>query len=99
MSVHLSDNQALAMTAWIGLPVDFPILSFKTVGARSGLDQHLVRRTVRAIARKGLLKFARCSWSDDGEMMGAGYEPTTLGWEYLSNLAEPSDRAGERKAA
>jgi len=88
MTAKLSSNEAEAMSAWIGASGDFGILSFKAVAVRCSLGPHLVRRTVRALARKGLLVFARCSWSDDGEMMGAGYEPTAEGWRYLDAATE-----------
>lgn len=99
----ISENEATAMAAWMDLSVDFAVLNFSVVARLSGLQQSLVRRTVRALARKGMLEFVNCCWDDDGEMRGAGYQPTDRGWSYVTHAAElfyPSPSAGaDRKEA
>lgn len=51
---------------------------------RSGLDRHLVRRTVRALARKGFVTLLRGLWTEDGEPAGSGYGITQAGAAFLN---------------
>lgn len=50
------------------------------------LDPHLIRRTVRSLARKGLTGYAKGLWSEDGAPMGAGYGTTRAGRELAAEL-------------
>lgn len=75
----LSANEATALTAWRGLPEEFDVLPFRTVQKLSGLEARLVRRTVRALARKGLVRFERGCMTEDGELAGSGYGATPAG--------------------
>lgn len=52
---------------------------FSTIGAAAGLDRRRVRLAVRALARKGLARYAKGLTNDDGEMAGAGYAVTPAG--------------------
>lgn len=58
-------------------------LNFKAVAARSEIERHLVRRVVRACARKGLLVYERGLFNDEGEVAGAGYGLTAKGHNWL----------------
>lgn len=91
----LSANEKQAMTAWMGCDEDYGYLSFSGVAARSSLAPNLVRRTVRALARKQMLKFGKGLWSDEGEMRGSGYGLTSAGQSYVERL----DRAAAHAAA
>lgn len=75
----LTANEKQALKAWRGTSSDFDVLSFKTIERRSGLAGHLIRRTVRNMSRKGVTKFARGCWTDDGEPAGSGYGLTPEG--------------------
>lgn len=78
---NLSAREAQALTAWTDFPDrdDFGFLAFKAVGDLSGLDKRHVRRTVRALARKGCLEFSSGLWTEDGEPAGSGYALTPAG--------------------
>lgn len=85
--VRLSALEAQAMKAWQSTGPDFSFLSFGTIGKRSALPAHLVRRVTRALARKGLVTYARGLFTDMGELAGAGYGLTTLGEQYLARVS------------
>ncbi len=57
---------------------------FKPIMSATELDRKTVRRTVRALARKGLAEYFRGLWSEDGQPAGAGYCITRAGREALS---------------
>lgn len=67
---------------------EFGFLNFAGVADRSGLDPKHVRRSVRALARKGLAEYGRGLWSEDGEVAGAGYRCTDAGYKAASNPTE-----------
>lgn len=84
----LSDLEMKIFKAWLGTDDDFDVLSFKCVSNRSGVDISKVRAAVRRLARKGVTRFVRVSWTDDGEIRGAGYGLTKEGRHYRNNLDE-----------
>ena len=47
-----------------------------------------IRRPVRALARKGLLRFEHMLWSEDGYMIGAGYGLTDLGADVIRRFRD-----------
>lgn len=84
----LSELQQKVFKAWAGMDRDFSIISFATTANRSGVDMKHIRRTVRALARKGYLEFCQSAWSDEGEMCGAGYGLTDKGEKYWRDETE-----------
>ena len=52
---------------------------FAPVEAATGYDRRMVRRYVRALARKGLAEYFRGLCTEDGEFAGAGYCITKAG--------------------
>jgi hypothetical protein len=60
-------------------------LTFKGTAARSGLPLHQVRRTVRALARKGMAQYMRGLMTEDGEVAGAGYVCTADGAAWVES--------------
>jgi len=79
--VKLSERERKALEALTdaGGSDDYGYLSFKGIASRSGLEPRVVRRTVRALARKGLAEYGKGLWTDDGELAGAGYCATKAG--------------------
>lgn len=75
--IKLSKLEATALTAWQDCDDDYGF-AFKAISTRSGVPLHLVRRVVRAMARKGVTKYCRCLWDDDGAI-SAGYMLTDAG--------------------
>lgn len=75
------------MEAWRGTCEENNVLPFRTVAEFSEVPTHLVRRVVRALARKGMVEFCQMSWNDEGPC-GAGYMPTEAGYEYLDGSAK-----------
>lgn len=84
--IKLTANEKTALRAWEGTYEDFDVLSFVKIKGRSGLEEYLVRRTVRAMARKGVTKFVTGCWSEDGYPMGSGYGLTKEGRELLETV-------------
>ena len=64
-----------ALSAWEDTS-EYGGLHFAAIQKRSKIKPHLVRRVVRALARKGYVKFCRGMWTEDGEMYGSGYAIT-----------------------
>lgn len=83
--MKLVGYEAKAFSAWRETEPDFDVISFSTVAQRADIDLKKVRRAVRGLARKGLAKFYRTSWTDDGEPHGAGYGLTSQGRAMLDD--------------
>ncbi len=54
-------------------------LYFRTVAKRTGLTETQARRSVRALARKGLAKYVRGLFDEDSNLVGSGYCCTDAG--------------------
>jgi hypothetical protein len=67
---------------------EYCYLGFKGIAARSGLEQRLVRRTVRSLARKGFAEYGKGLWTDDGALAGSGYRCTKAGYAAIQPPAE-----------
>lgn len=65
--------------------------TFKGISAETGIDAGQVRRSCRFLARKGLTKYGRGLWTEDGEPFGSGYAATKEGHD----LAETRPRKCE----
>lgn len=78
----LSDRETLALNALAGCYMDEGnFLPFASIAERSGLELKHVRRTVRALARKGFAAYGRGLWGwSDGRPAGAGYCCTAAGY-------------------
>lgn len=83
--VKLTENEKNALIAWIDTEEDFDVLSFKRIHVYGAIPRHLVRRTVRALARKGITHFVRGCMTEDGDMAGSGYSLTKEGRELLNS--------------
>jgi len=86
MGVKLTLNEYKALTAWRDVSPDFDVLSFAAIERLSGLPRRLVRRTVRSMARKGVTKYVRGAWTDEGQAYGSGYGLTDEGHKLLNEL-------------
>jgi DNA-binding IclR family transcriptional regulator len=74
----ISEREMQALNALAGIEREH-YLNFKAVARRSGLRFEYVRRSVRALARKGLAEYGKGLWTEDGELAGAGYRATAAG--------------------
>lgn len=83
--MKLTGYEAKSFKAWSETSEDFDVISFDTISRNSGVEISKVRRAVRGLARKGLTKFYRTSWTDEGELHGAGYGLTKEGRELIAN--------------
>ena len=59
---------------------------FRVIAEYTKLTEKQVKRSVRSLARKGLAKYERGLFDDDGFTAGSGYRATEEG----NNLIEPS---------
>ena len=53
--------------------------AFATLASDTRIDRKAVRRACRSLARKGLTKYAKGLWNEDGEPCGSGYGLTDEG--------------------
>lgn len=86
--MKLTGYEAKAFQAWKDTAEDFDVLNFATIASRAEIDQSKVRRAVRGLAAKGLTRFVRMSWTDEGVPHGAGYGLTSEGRSALSQQEE-----------
>lgn len=71
-----------ACLAWLALnsrPNGERCFGFQPIAMAIGIERSLVRRAVRALARKGYAEFHKGLCNDDGEFAGAGYCVSPLG--------------------
>lgn len=66
---------------------DMGYFGFDTLSKRTAIEKRLVRTDCRRLARKGLAKFGRGLWTDDGEPAGSGYAITDAGRAHLAEGA------------
>lgn len=64
---------------------------FAHLSMESGLDRKIVRRACRSLTRKGLARYARGLWTEDGEPAGSGYGPTRAGWDFARDIPRPCE--------
>lgn len=76
--VRLSDLERQTLRAWDECVPGYGF-GFKKASERSGTPPHLVRRVVRALARKGMLAYEKVLFSEDEATIGAGYVLTDQG--------------------
>lgn len=76
--VTVSAREMQALNALAGICEEH-YLNFKAIARRSKLDPAHVRRSVRALARKGLAEYAKGLWTDEGDLAGSGYRATAAG--------------------
>lgn len=86
--MNLNADEKLTLRALAGLS-DGYCQGFVPLTKRTGLTRSAVRRACRSLRRKGLAEFHTGLWTDDGEMAGAGYGPTTSGRELIGDAALP----------
>lgn len=85
--IKLSETEEKLLTAMAEhTSEDERYMPFKGLAGISGLPLKKIRRTVRALARKGLTRYEKGLWSDDGEPAGAGYACTEKGSEWIWRL-------------
>ncbi len=85
----VSEREMKALNALAGIyGSEYGYLAFKAIARRSGLDPSHVRRSVRALARKGLAEYGKGLWTDDGELAGSGYRCTEAGFKAASKPIE-----------
>ncbi|MFC5423014.1 hypothetical protein ACFPOB_26040 [Bosea eneae] len=77
--IRLSERERKALAALCEVEGDFAFMSFASIARRSGLHAGDVRRSVRALARKGMAQFGKGLWCDDGRPAGSGYCATESG--------------------
>jgi hypothetical protein len=75
----LTANEREALRGLVGTHPTEYFRTFKGVANNCDLPAYLIRRTVRALSRKGLAVYSKGLWTDDGEPAGAGYALTDEG--------------------
>jgi hypothetical protein len=88
--VSISGREMQALNALAGsYGGDFDCLRFSAIAKRAAIDPKHVRRSVRALARKGLAEYVKGLWNEDGEPAGSGYRCTEAGF---ARATAPYDR-------
>lgn len=83
-NIRLTPKQERCMIVLGDVPdTDFGYLSFRAIMFETGLSRSDVRRSVRALARKGMAKFSNGLFTEDGEMAGSGYCATEIGYKWI----------------
>lgn len=85
MKTHLQPDKLAVLDVLAALP-NHHCIGFKPIMNRTELDRATVRRACRYLARKGLAEYVRGLWSEDGEMLGAGYGATKAGRELVEKI-------------
>ena len=67
--------------------------------AALGSERKVIRRACRSLARKGLTRFGKGLWNEDGEPVGSGYALTDEGAVEASILCTERDNAIEARNA
>ena len=75
----LSKRERLALKGMAQFYGDFGYFSFQQIANMTGLELKHVRRTVRALARKGFAEYGSGLCTEDGEFRGSGYCATKAG--------------------
>ncbi len=85
------DLQMKCLSALDGLtqPDGEMCVAFKRVESMTGLDRKTVRRSIRALAQKGLAEFHTGLCTEDGEFAGAGYCISVAGRDYFRKIRQP----------
>lgn len=68
---------------------DFYFYSFATIGTETHLARNQVRSACRSLTDKGLARYERNCWTEDGEPAGAGYGATSIGAKCAEPLPDP----------
>lgn len=83
--VKINDNERACLMALASeYDSDMNCLYMREVARRTGLDEKLVRRSVRSLGRKGLALYVRGLFNEDGQVAGSGYQASREGWEMVS---------------
>lgn len=78
---------------------DYGCFGFSGIIDGTGIDDRkAVRRACRLLARKGLARYVRTLWSDDGEPRGAGYGATKEGIAICADWPRPCRDCGQHIA-
>lgn len=85
-SATVTANEREALLGLAGTHPFEEFRTFKGVANRCALAPHLIRRTVRSVARKGLAVYSNGLWDDDGRPAGAGYALTDAGQKLSDSL-------------
>ena len=72
-------KKCLAALNELTMPDGKICMPFAPIMAHTELDRKIVRRNIRALARKGLAEYFRGLTTEDGEIAGAGYCITKAG--------------------
>jgi hypothetical protein len=94
--VPLSERQAkcLATLSDMSLPWGEYCLSFRVIEIDAGMNRIDVKRSVRALARKGFAEFHNGLTTEDGSFAGAGYCITPAGLARDAIAREPTPDQG-----
>lgn len=57
-------------------PDKHDVFCFATIQSDTGLDRKRVRQACRSLTDKGLARYERSTWDDDGAPAGSGYWAT-----------------------
>ncbi len=89
--INEKEQKILVVLAEAYEPDEWGAYGFASLSSQTKLEVKEVRRACRSLAKKGLAKFERTLWNEDG-LAGAGYRATEEG----AALITPCDICGKR---
>lgn len=97
----LNENESAVLAVLVehgGEDSDFGFIGFAGIANDLPLDRKIIRRACRSLARKGLARYARGLWTEDGTPGGSGYTATRAGIKVREQIeASPSPADSGRR--
>src|SRR5690606_11172662 len=99
---RLNENESAVLAVLVehgGEDSDFGFLGFAGIACDLPIDRKVIRRACRSLARKGLARYARGLWTEDGTPAGSGYTATRAGVkvrEQIEAAPSPTDNGDGR---
>ena len=93
--VVLTETERAVLLAMDDLWSDEFCGPFVSLQRETGLDRRTVRKACRSLAERGLARYMRGLFDDDGRVAGAGYGLTRTGSEMAWNTIRLNPQEGE----
>ncbi|RYE28353.1 MAG: hypothetical protein EOP23_23425 [Hyphomicrobiales bacterium] len=93
LTVSARERKVLVVLAGGFDPHEWFAFNFKGIAKRCDVEPSMIRRVVRALARKGLAQYERSLWfEDESRPAGAGYRCTQAGFDFFTAPLDSSQK-------